>query len=290
MDWITSEPFACCTWPSRDRSSTTPRPRFNAWPNAAIGLFALILRTPAQGAAASSDAPRFGRIGSSAATSEIVELNSVEPCIGSDQEAGPQRTTQGPCVGREYHEVTRGPEESEFWSIRRRREGEGIGGDRQNPASRYGQTVVRSEVGGRRSFATPTLKLKREVRGWRGMTGIGCNGSVRDSRTVLPIDTFDPAFGAFGACRSVSELPKDGRFHRVRGLRMTEQGLLSIVECKLWSQPRSPARRRHPDPRLCEGDQPLVVRGVERCRPPCRRSGPKAPILCSISCRAERHD
>ena len=106
--------------------------------------------------------------------------------------------------------------------------------DRRNTASRYGQTVYLPKLTSSR--AIPLLRRRLEARS--GVGGYDENWLQRllfEKPEVLPIGEIDPAFApAVPLCR---ELPTAAG--SIDLAYVSEQGLLSIVECKLWRNPEA---------------------------------------------------
>ena len=106
--------------------------------------------------------------------------------------------------------------------------------DRRNAARRYGQTVYLPELKGSR--AVPLRRRRLEARS--GVGGYDENWLQRllfETPEVLPIGEIDPVFApAVPLCR---ELPTTAGSIDVA--YVSEQGLLSILECKLWRNPEA---------------------------------------------------
>ena len=106
--------------------------------------------------------------------------------------------------------------------------------NRRNAARRYGQTVYLPKLKGSR--AVPLRRRRLEARS--GVGGYDENWLQRllfETPEVLPIGEIDPAFApAVPLCR---ELPTAAGSIDVA--YVSEQGLLSIVECKLWRNPEA---------------------------------------------------
>ena len=104
--------------------------------------------------------------------------------------------------------------------------------NRQDAASRYGQTVYLPKLKGSR--AVPLRRRRLEARS--GVGGYDENWLQQllfETPEVLPIAEIDPAFApAVPLCR---ELPTAAG--PIDLAYVSEQGLLSIVECKLWRNP-----------------------------------------------------
>ena len=104
--------------------------------------------------------------------------------------------------------------------------------DRRNAARRYGQTVYLPKLKGSR--AVPLRRRRLEARS--GVGGYDENWLQQllfETPEVLPIAEIDPAFApAVPLCRELPTVagPIDVAY-------VSEQGLLSIVECKLWRNP-----------------------------------------------------
>ena len=106
--------------------------------------------------------------------------------------------------------------------------------DRRRATRRYGQTVYLPKLKGSR--AVPLRRRRLEARS--GVGGYDENWLQRllfETPEVLPIGEIDPAFApAVPLCR---ELPTAAGSIDVA--YVSEQGLLSIVECKLWRNPEA---------------------------------------------------
>ena len=106
--------------------------------------------------------------------------------------------------------------------------------DRRNAARRYGQTVYLPKLEGSRAIP---LRRRRLVAG-SGVGGYDENWLQEllfGAPEVLPIGEIDPAFApAVPLCR---ELRTEAG--SVDLAYVSEQGLLSIVECKLWRNPEA---------------------------------------------------
>ena len=106
--------------------------------------------------------------------------------------------------------------------------------NRRNAARRYGQTVYLPKLKGSR--AVPLRRRRLEAR-----SGVGeydenwLQQLLFETPEVLPIGEIDPAFApAVPLCR---ELPTAAG--PIDVAYVSEQGLLSIVECKLWRNPEA---------------------------------------------------
>ena len=106
--------------------------------------------------------------------------------------------------------------------------------DRRNAARRYGQTVYLPKLKGSR--AVPLRRRRLEARS--GVGGYDENWLPQllfETPEVLPIAEIDPAFApAVPLCR---ELPTAAG--SIDLAYVSDQGLLSIVECKLWRNPEA---------------------------------------------------
>ena len=106
--------------------------------------------------------------------------------------------------------------------------------NRRNTATRYGQTVYLPGLKGSR--AVPLRRRRLEARS--GLGGYDENWLQQllfETPEVLPIGEFDPAFApAVPLCR---ELPTVAG--SIDLAYVSEQGLLSFVECKLWRNPEA---------------------------------------------------
>ena len=104
--------------------------------------------------------------------------------------------------------------------------------DRRNASSRYGQTVYVPKLEGSR--AVPLRRRRLEA--GSGVGGYDENWLQQllfETPELLPIGELDPAFApAVPLCR---ELPT--KAGSIDVAYVSEQGLLSIVECKLWRNP-----------------------------------------------------
>ena len=104
----------------------------------------------------------------------------------------------------------------------------------RNAASRYGQTVYLPKLNDSR--AVPLRRRRLEARS--GVSGYDENWLQRllfETPEILPIGEIDPAFApAVPLCR---ELPTEAG--SIDLAYVSEQGLLSIVECKLWRNPEA---------------------------------------------------
>ena len=109
--------------------------------------------------------------------------------------------------------------------------------DRRNSATRYGQTVYLSKLQGSR--AVPLRRLRLDARsGADGYDEDRLQRLLFETPEVLPIAEVDPAFApAVPLCR---ELPTAAG--PIDLAYVSEQGRLTIVECKLW---RNPEARRN---------------------------------------------
>ena len=106
--------------------------------------------------------------------------------------------------------------------------------DKRNAASRYGQTVYLPKLKGSR--AVPLRRRRLEARsGAGGYDEDWLQRLLFETPEVLPIGEIDPAFApAVPLCR---ELPTAAG--SIDLAYVSEQGLLSIVECKLWRNPEA---------------------------------------------------
>ena len=106
--------------------------------------------------------------------------------------------------------------------------------DRRNAASRYGQTVYLPES--KDSRAVPLRRRRLEARsGVGGYDESWLQRLLFETPEVLPIGEIDPAFApAVPLCRELSTAAGS-----IDLAYVSEQGLLSIVECKLWRNPEA---------------------------------------------------
>ena len=106
--------------------------------------------------------------------------------------------------------------------------------DRRNAASRYGQTFYLSASKGIRADPLRRIRFKAKS----GVGGYDENWLQRllfETPEILPFREFDPAFAhAVPLCR---ELPTAAG--SIDLVYVSDQGLLSIVECKLWRNPEA---------------------------------------------------
>ena len=104
--------------------------------------------------------------------------------------------------------------------------------DRRNAASRYGQTVYLPKLEGSR----PVPLRPRRLGARSGVGGYDENWLQRllfETPELLPIGEIDPAFApAVPLCRELRTAAGS-----IDLAYVSEQGLLSIVECKLWRNP-----------------------------------------------------
>lgn len=106
--------------------------------------------------------------------------------------------------------------------------------NRRNAASRYGQTVYLPES--KDSRAVPLRRRRLEARsGVGGYDESWLQRLLFETPEVLPIGEIDPAFApAVPLCRELSTAAGS-----IDLAYVSEQGLLSIVECKLWRNPEA---------------------------------------------------
>ena len=107
--------------------------------------------------------------------------------------------------------------------------------DKRNAASRYGQTVYLPELKSR--CAVPLRRRRLQARsGVGGYDEDWLQRLLFETPEVLPIGEIDPGFApAVPLCR---ELPTAAA-GSIDLAYVSEQGLLSIVECKLWRNPEA---------------------------------------------------
>ena len=99
---------------------------------------------------------------------------------------------------------------------------------------RYGQTVYLPKPGGSRAVPLRRRRLDREL-GGGGYDEDWLQHLLVQTPEILPIGEIDPAFSpAIPLCR---ELPTEAGPIDIAYL--SEQGLLTIVECKLWRNPEA---------------------------------------------------
>ena len=106
--------------------------------------------------------------------------------------------------------------------------------NRRNAASRYGQTVYLPES--KDSRAVPLRRRRLEARsGVGGYDESWLQRLLFETPEVLPIGEIDPTFApAVPLCRELSTAAGS-----IDLAYVSEQGLLSIVECKLWRNPEA---------------------------------------------------
>ena len=106
--------------------------------------------------------------------------------------------------------------------------------DGRNASGRYGQTVYLPKLEGGRAIPLRRRRLEARPR-VGGYDEDWLQRLLFETPEVLPIGEIDPAFApAVPLCR---ELPAGDGF--IDLAYVSEQGLLSIVECKLWRNPEA---------------------------------------------------